>query len=145
MAQIQMKTIKESKPEVRNYLHALTANELGIIPFDDESNSYENVGIIGVEGTDYQSYVFIEKGSLQNEQCFRHNINMKKKMVMKTNGAFKESTIYYQCEVVIGPLLPSGCRQMCHDNLYPMYPLQQLQQELLNQNVALRPVIMEVD
>ena len=144
MAQVQMKTIKEAKSEVRANLHALTRNELGNIPFDVESNLYQNVGIIGVEGTNYQNYVLIKKDTLQEEQCFRHNTNMKNKMVMK-NGVFKESSIYYQCDVVIGPILPSGCFQKCHDNLFPMYPLQQLQQELLNPNVTLRPTIMEVD
>ena len=126
MAQTVFKTIKEPKLELRHAMKALTEVELDLMLFDEEEENFVGAGLIVVEGSADKTYIFIRKDDLPPEYCSLHNTEMKKKSVMTLNGHFKATTMYYQCDEVLGPNYPSGKRNLCHDNLYPLYPSQQL-------------------
>ena len=143
MAQIAFKTIKEPKAEVRHNMKGLTERDMRAINYDQAEKRFDNVGFVGIDGTAHKSYVFILESQLLPEFCSRHFTEMSRKTVMKSGGFFKRTTLYYQCDEVIGPDFPCGKRNLCHDNLYPMYPRQQLQRESIGADPELHPVIFE--
>lgn len=139
------KTIKEPKFETRHNLKGLTELEIKEIPYDEENQVFEDLVIVGVEGTDHRNYVFVKKENFQTEFCSRHHTPMTRKTVMKTGGYFKQTTLFYQCDVQFGPDYPSGKRNLCHANFYPIYPSQQFIRESLNSNPDAHPFVFECD
>jgi hypothetical protein len=120
-------------------------DELLQIRYDVKRHKFHGVGVVPVQRTKREIYVFVLKSTIPEEYCYRHPTEQ---MVLKQvrNGlVFHKDTFFSQCEIEIGARCATGRKTLCRDNVYPLYPFDRLQQQMANADPDQRPVLIELN